>query len=371
MGAHGLRWLVFFCRQDEDDRARLNVLDAMTIADHVALPPAPHGWFNHAFAALMDGSLALVRTRIDVNAEWKRWWSAGELDRSGGPERRPLPDLWTERMRLSIFDGTNETDVVTVPPARFPVVDRLADGRWVVASTYAPRLQENAFVVGPDGNELARFHLGHAIEHLQCSPDGTIWVGYFDEGACGGGGEPASGGIVQFDEAGRVLWSFNGQDFDSMNLPEKRELGTVRPNVCDCYAMTLTGDVMWACTYADFPISRRSSVATNIWSNNVTGARALAADDDTVLLAGGYNDDGPRLAVVHVSDRTSRELGSLHFEPAARRELPLVQGRNGVLHVVCDEAWYRLPVRRAAEAVAAHPTLWEHRGDEESRALKP
>ena len=186
--------------------------------------------------------------------------------------------------------------------------------------------------------------LGDGIENLLCSADGTIWVGYFDEGVFGGpnkdGSSPvSSGGIVQFDASGTLLWSFNKQ---------------VRENhlIADSYAMTLSGPDLWACFYTDFPIVRISGGKPVFWSNSVAGAKAIAVTDDIVMLGGGYSDDADRITLVKLDGKSSRELGSLRYARGRRGTAGLLQGRGSVMHVVSDGVWSKVSVYKAAATIS-------------------
>ncbi|MGK6321355.1 hypothetical protein [Sphingomonas sp. DT-204] len=216
------------------------MIELETIAQMTPLPATPEGWFDYGYTALADGRLALIRTRKNVHAEHMRWWEVV----NGGGQSREYPKVWDGDMRLSIFDGIAETDVAVVPSGAHPIVDRMADGRWLVAGSRAGEGEKNGRIHAADGWMKHEMILGDGIENLLCSADGTIWVGYFDEGVFGGpnkdGSWPvSSGGIVQFDASGRVLWSFNER---------------VRENhsIADSYAMTLSGPDLWACFYTDF-----------------------------------------------------------------------------------------------------------------------
>jgi len=65
-----------------------HMIDISDIAETVPLPAAPAGWFDYGYKALMDGTLALVRTRRDVHAEYRQWQDARA---KGDPDiRRPV-----------------------------------------------------------------------------------------------------------------------------------------------------------------------------------------------------------------------------------------------------------------------------------------
>jgi hypothetical protein len=269
-----------------------------------------------------------------------RWWDASK----GAGQSPKYPKIWEDHMRLSIFDGGTESNVAVMPSGAHPVVDQMADGRWLVAGSRAEEGEKNGRIYDADGRLEHTMILGDGIENLLCSADGTVWVGYFDEGVFGGpnkdGSWPvSSGGIVQFDAAGRPLWSFNEH---------------VRENysIADSYAMTLSGTDVWACFYTDFPIARISGGKPVFWSNSIAGAKAIAVKDDIVMLGGGYGEDATRITLVKLDGKCSRELGSLRFGKEKRGAAHLLQGRGSVIHIVADGVWSKVPVYKAAEAIS-------------------
>lgn len=312
--------------------------DAFSIADTVALPRPPTGWFDYGYTVLMDGGLALVRARLDYHVAFEAWRRAWQADDTNAAQPTPGDG----EVRLSIFDGMAESEVTHISPGFFPMVDRLADGRWLLAHPRAWQGENNAFIYSASGTQEASLHLGDGIEELLCAPDGSIWVGYFDEGIFGSqnddGSWPVStGGIVQFTPSGDVRWSLR----DSADAP----------SVDDCYAMTLNGVTPWACYYSDFPIVRIADNAPKVWTNSVTGAKALAIAGDVALLAGGYGDDEDRLAVVRLRGSRAHHLGDLGLPSANRTVARLRQGRDGVMHLVQDGAWTKIGAERAAAAI--------------------
>ncbi|MCW4463571.1 hypothetical protein OK349_17830 [Sphingomonas sp. BT-65] len=318
------------------------MIELETVAEMIPLPATPEGWFDYGYTALADGRLAVIRTRKDVHAEHMRWWEAV----NGDDQSRKYPKVWDADMRLSIFDGIAETDVAIMPSGAHPIVDQMADGRWLVAASRAEEGEKNGRIHAADGRMERKMILGDGIENLLCSTDGTIWVGYFDEGVFGGpnrdGSWPvSSGGIVQFDAFGTPLWSFNEQ---------------VRENhsIADSYAMTLSGTDLWACFYTDFPIARISGGEPVFWSNSVAGAKAIAVKDDIVMLGGGYSDDANRITLVKLDGKSSRELGSLRHARGRGGGAGLLQGRGSVMHLVRDGVWSKVSVYKAAAAINRH-----------------
>lgn len=317
------------------------MIDACSIGEATPLPPPPTGWFDYGYTALMDGKLALVRTPMDVHAAYRQWWEAI----NNGDRKLRKPAFWDRDVRLSIYDGSAETSVAIVPSGRYPIVDQTADGRWLVASSRSDNGARNGRIYAPNGVEERTLALGDAIQDLFCAPDGTLWVGYFDEGVfdspSGSGTRPvSSGGIVQFDAAGEICWSFNDR------VPNSRL-------VADCYAMTLNGNTLWACYYTDFPIVRIDKGKTRYWRNAIAGAHAIAVQDGIAILAGGYDEDAGRVAVLRLEGDTSRPIGSLSFRPPAPGSAGLVQGRGSTLHIVSDGSWTRIPVYCALQALDA------------------
>lgn len=316
------------------------MIEIESIAEPIPLPATPEGWFDYGYTALTDGRLALVRTRKDVHVEHMRWLEAV----NGGDRSRKYPKVWGGDMRLSIFDGVEETDVVIMPCGAHPVIDRMPDGRWLVAGSRADKGERNGRIYPADGRKERDMALGDGIENLLCSADGTIWVGYFDEGVFGGhnkdGSWPvSSGGVVQFDALGRPIWSFNDQVGEDHSI-------------ADSYAMTLVGTDLWACFYTDFPIARISEGKPVFWANSVAGARAIAVKDDIVVLGGGYGDDANRITVVKLDGKASRKLGSLRYATGTRGAASLLQGRGSVIHIVSDGIWSKVPVYKAMEAIS-------------------
>src|SRR5262249_7215112 len=157
----------------------------ITMGSSSPLPAAPAGWFDYDYAVLWNGDLALVRTDRDLRAEYRHWREA--------------------RLRLSKFDGGAEIGAIEMSVGPAPKVDCLADGRWLVASSGA------AHLFAADGTPAGAFSIGNGILHIRCAPDGTIWVGYFDEGVfappnADGSSPVSSSGIARFAPNGRVLW---------------------------------------------------------------------------------------------------------------------------------------------------------------------
>ncbi len=221
-----------------------------------------------------------------------------------------------------------------MPAGDWPKVDCLSDGRWLVASSWAAPDEVNARFFAADGTPAGAFAIGDGIEHIRCAPDGTIWVGYFDEGVFSGrdkdGNWPvSSSGIARFGPDGGVLWRFNGEERANLFI-------------ADCYSMALDGNTLWACPYTDFPIVRVKDGAVGRWANEVAGARAIAVDSDYVLLAGGYSDNSDRMAFLRLGTDRAELVGEWRLPQRERNAAHLVQGQGATLHIVGPAGWTKL-----------------------------
>ena len=315
------------------------MIDAAEIAEGIPLPTPPSGWFDHDYVALADGRLAIVRTVTDIHGEHARWWQAV----NAGNITLERPASWGDLICLSVFAGAREADVDMIPARAHPVDDRMPDGRWLVASSRSESGEKNGRIYRPDGHEERALVLGDAIENLLCAPDGSVWVGYFDEGVFArsrrdGNWPVSSGGIVRFDERGAALWSFNEQSRGERLVD-------------DCYAMTLSENALWACYYSDFPIVEIAGGKITSWSNKLSGAKAIAVRGDIVALAGGYGDEADRIAIMKLEAGSARHLGNLHVSPPSHAGASMMMGRGDTLHIVDGVTWTKIPVDRAAQAV--------------------
>lgn len=305
------------------------------------LPAPPAGWFEYGYALLWNGDLAMVRCSRDIRAEYGRWQ---DEQQKGSVHAPPTPE--GERLRLSTFDGSLEAGAIEVPSGRWPKVDRLADGRWLVASTQAN--PDNARLYAADGTPAGTFAIGDGILHIRCAPDGTIWVGYFDEGVYAGANEDgswpiSSSGVAHLGSDGSVLWRFNDESRAGLYVD-------------DCYALALDGNTLWCCPYTDFPIVRVEDGAVRHWRNEVTGAAALAVDGEYVLLAGGSRSNAGRIALLQLGNDAADKIGEWQFRPPERGVARLLQGQGATLHMVGQGSWTKLSVSTLRAALKAAST---------------
>jgi len=288
------------------------------------MPRPDEGWFDHAFFLLSDGSLAVLQTDSDIHTKFQDW----NKKPSWMPRRRRMPNPWRGSARLCTISHEGNKETTEFPLVPHPLIDRFPDGRWLLASSRAASDDENGLILEPDGRQSNSFQIGDGIEHIRCASDGTIWVGYFDEGVFGD--TSGVGGIVRFDQWGKELWSFNRQ--------EQKEW----PFVDDCYALTINNDELWSCYYSDFPIVRLINGRLTKWNNEISGARALAVDGSYVLLAGGYPNNDNRLALLKLERGQANLIGAI--ERPELEKACLIQGRASTIHAVGEEAWTSITV---------------------------
>jgi hypothetical protein len=104
------------------------------------------------------------------------------------------------------------------------------------------------------GRFLRSVNLGDGIADVQATPDGEIWVSYFDEGVFGDG--IGRYGAICFDAHGDLRFNY-GEYAKHEGLPL----------ISDCYAMNVSasGDV-WLNYYTDFPLVHlRNFVLEHVW----------------------------------------------------------------------------------------------------------
>ncbi len=139
---------------------------------------------------------------------------------------------------------------------------------------------KNGRIYSNDGQFLRALTLGDGIEHLQTDEAGEIWVGYFDEGVFGnyGWNEPlGASGLVRWNADGEKTFEF----FPSSGLDQ----------ICDCYALNVSGNDTWLCYYTDFPLVRiRGGKVVESWPAPIQGSTAFAVGGRHILFRGGYGD---------------------------------------------------------------------------------
>ncbi|MFC8584326.1 hypothetical protein ACFUGD_07200 [Streptomyces sp. NPDC057217] len=184
-----------------------------------------------------------------------------------GDDLRP-----SDALVVSVHDGgAVETTELSAVRTRWPLLDRLPDGGFVVASARDRRGDEKSQVQVFDalGRETWTFHVGDAIGHLLAGEAGDLWVGHFDENPLG---------IRRWSATGELLWASEGDPGAGW--------------ITDRYALNVSGAGVWACPYVDFPlleirpgqdVRRRTGIARGADSLAVHGERVAFLDHGRIV----------------------------------------------------------------------------------------
>lgn len=177
-----------------------------------------------------------------------------------------------------------------------PCVQPLADGGWLAVASRAVEPEHNAVVFDANGASTSDFHAGDAIQDVQVTGDGRVWVSNFDEKDSEK--SELAEGLICLDLVGRPVFRFSSVLSDAV------------PGVFDCYALNVvSGSETWACYYDDFPLVQiRDFEVVGIWKDHgVSGADAFAVHDHAVLFGPGYEGQ-EALALVTLGRKRSRKL---------------------------------------------------------------
>lgn len=202
---------------------------------------------------------------------------------------------WTPIASTVTVQAPDRQDAIEISlTTAFPMVQPLPDGQILVvgarAQWRADGLDQNATIYGPDGSSLMTACVGEGIEHVRSTPNGAVWLGYFDEGVYRslgwgdpGGPEPMGWpGLVRTNRELEIEWSYPADELDPID---------------DCYALTVDVDDAWVVTYSSFANTRVRDSQVRSWSSQADGGSALAGDGERVALVGGYRSDHDRLVV--------------------------------------------------------------------------
>jgi len=146
----------------------------------------------------------------------------------------------------------------------------------------------NGRVFNHRGRLQREFLLGDGIDDVQTTPNGDIWISYFDDGILGANGwKPGnkkniypigSSGLVRWDKKGNIRWEFEHED------PAFA--------IADCYALNVTeDDTVWCYYYTAFPLVYiYHNQVVSSWQLPVRGSRSFCTDSRFVMMDGGYDD---------------------------------------------------------------------------------
>jgi len=172
----------------------------------------------------------------------------------------------------------------------------------------------------PRGQQTAILDLGDAIEDLQTTSDGRIWVSYFDEGVFGGG--IGANGLVCFDAKGELKFEF-------AKLAEVSRL----PHIDDCYALNVCDEHVWLSYYSDFPLIRLKDFQIDKTWKAFGSFKAFAVRKDELFCITAY---GPRsLSVINLINGTRDDYGLID-----ERGTPINSPRNLTVAARLDKLYF-------------------------------
>jgi hypothetical protein len=237
------------------------------------------------------------------------------------------------------FDGDRPV-IVTMPnlvgAKIISFVQRFEDN-WLLVETRGG----GAYVYGQNGLHFKIFNLGDAINDVQTTSDGRIWVSYFDEGVFGNG--IGANGLVCFNSEGSDIFRFR-------EFAAKQNLS----HIDDCYALNVSYDETWLSYYSDFPLVQLSDFFLKKSWTGLGSFSAFAVRRKTVLALPSYG--GKKIVEINLDNHTERE-----FDPVDSSNTRLADFR-GNFYIERMETEYYKPFQAAARGpemfLYTHTTLF-------------
>ena len=193
------------------------------------------------------------------------------------------------------------------------------------------------------GNVTRTLNLGDASEHVQTTPDGYIWVGYFDEGVFGNG--IGSNGLVCFDSGGVPIFKYT-------EFAKQHDL----PFIDDCYTLNVIESSVWVSYYSDFPLVwLKDFKLEGVW-HSLGANQAVAIRGDRLVIFPAYRKryltsrtfESSETAVWELADPSGKSLTRLAGDSPETTPTSLhvpfqCAARNGRLYIYDETALYELP----------------------------
>ncbi|WP_380166198.1 hypothetical protein [Jannaschia sp. R86511] len=313
-----------------------------------------------ATLAAQDGFSELISTGVGPAGDLVCVWASTEKPTL--PSRRPDPvdseeadglplRLDGRAVLLATYDNTGALTHSTVVDQEMqlsiPLVQPMGgNGYLVVGGSCEWRpdgVEQNARVVDADGRTVRQGCLGDGVQHLQRAADGTLWVGYSDEGVFGnyGWNDPGpqplgAAGLVQWSEEFVPLWEHDQE-----------------PSIYDCYTLNVSSQAgVLTCSYDEFAVTvidkgNERSYATH----KVEGPRGLLVDGDRVVLIGDYNSPG-LVIQGRLTEGRFVETGRAQLAISGQPLPPEVEFhcRGPVLDLIVGQQWHRLDLRHMEQS---------------------
>ena len=195
----------------------------------------------------------------------------------------------------------------------------------------------HARVHNTNGSLLQTLDLGDAIENLQTTKDGLIWVGYFDEGVFGK--DIGNNGLVCFDSKGMPKFLY-GELALSVGLPP----------IYDCYALNVCEDRVWLSYYNEFPLICLENFQITRRLGPEASFKAFAIRDQELFFVPAYGGN---------------TVASLNLESNTRKEFDLVDSDGFLLKNFRNRSYKsfasnpeRLAYYKPFDAVGRHSSLY-------------
>ena len=176
--------------------------------------------------------------------------------------------------------------IQTLAPSgkHYSFVQPLPGERWLLVRSLAASASDlNADIFNGSGTILSSFYAGDGIEHVQTTPSGDIWIGYFDEGVFGRE-ELGQSGLACLNDHGKPLFQYRSDIAEPNGLP----------SIDDCYALNVPNDeLVWATYYSDFPLIKlRNKLLDKVWRDFPAKAvKSFAVSDDQLLMVAAYRKE--------------------------------------------------------------------------------
>ncbi|MEU5002355.1 hypothetical protein [Streptomyces sp. NPDC021622] len=302
-------------------------------------PPTPLTPYAHLPRRYHDRHIA--HSTVDAFGS-AHWLLAAREPKPGRGALRPYDAL----VVTVDAEGRNHTTELSALRARFPRIDALPDGGFVVADARSRRSEQHVQVYDALGRESWTFRVGDAIEQFLVDPAGRLWVGHFDEGVFGDD-ELSGPGLRCWSAEGEPLWAYEAVEGAG--------------EIYDCYALNVSGDGVWACAYDDFALleidpdrmdgtdgTHGSDRTVRPRLNSVAGAHALAVWAGRAMFVGGYGDDRDRLVDAVVTHDRVRPVSTGRLvrpdgTPLGRRRT-VSRGRRVYVQEEPHSAWAVLDI---------------------------
>jgi hypothetical protein len=119
--------------------------------------------------------------------------------------------------------------------------------------------------------------------------------------------------------------------------------------IVDCYALNVADRETWAYYYTDFPLVRiEPGGVAHGWQTGLTGARALAVDQQRVLIFGGYQPHRQRCVLADLGETAlvHQQQCRLVLPSGELPDASKVIGRGPILHLFIGTSWWQADLRR-------------------------